>query len=203
MGKRLIESVFFLSFIMVTIVQAGEQTEAVRRKEKFNAGWRFIKEDVKGAEAFDFDDSSWRELNVPHDWAIEGPFTKEVAFKGGYLPYPGVGWYRKAFMIDWGAEYVRVEFDGVMRGAKVWLNGEYVGGWPYGYSSFSFDLTGHIRRGQKNVLAVRVENEDNSSRWYPGSGIYRNVWLVFTGEVHVEHWGTFVTANRITEKDVP
>jgi beta-galactosidase len=201
MDKRLIGSALFLSFIMVTIVQAGEQTEMVRRREKINVGWRFVKEDVKGAEAFEFDDSSWRELNVPHDWAIEGPFTKEVAFKGGYLPYPGVGWYRKSFVIDSDAECVRVEFDGIMRGAKVWLNGKYIGAWPYGYSSFSFDLTEHVRRGQKNVLAVRVENEDDSSRWYPGSGIYRNVWLVFTGPVHVGHWGTFVTASRISGKE--
>jgi beta-galactosidase len=199
MRKRFIGFVLLLSIIFSAVVQAGEQIETVRMREKFNSGWRFIKQDVKNAQAFDFDDSKFRELNVPHDWAIEGPFTKEVSFRGGYLPYPGVGWYRKAFTIPSDAECVRIEFDGVMRDARVWLNGEYIGGWPYGYSSFSFDLTEHVRRGQKNVLAVRVENENESSRWYPGSGIYRNVWLTFTGPVHVEHWGTFITTNRVLD----
>jgi beta-galactosidase len=201
MNKRLMVLVVLLAVIMAAVVQADEQVETVRRREKLNAGWRFINEDVKNAQAFDFDDSSWRKLNVPHDWAIEGPFTKEVSFRGGYLPYPGVGWYRKAFTIPSDAKCVRVEFDGVMRDARVWLNGQYIGGWPYGYSSFSFDLTEHVRRGQKNVLAVRVENENNSSRWYPGSGIYRNVWLTITGPVHVEHWGTFVTTKDVSEKN--
>ncbi|HIJ70497.1 MAG TPA: DUF4982 domain-containing protein [Planctomycetes bacterium] len=178
----------------------GEQIGTIRRRKIFNAGWRFVKEDIKNAQAFDFDDSNWRVLNVPHDWAIEGPFTKDVSFQGGYLPYPGVGWYRKTFEIPSDAQYVRIQFDGVMRDAKVWLNGKYIGHWPYGYSSFSFDLTEHVQRGRKNVLAVRVENEDESSRWYPGSGIYRNVWLTFTGPVHVGHWGTFVTSERITNK---
>jgi len=200
MDKRFLGWVLSVLVIMAAVVQAGEQIETVRRREKFNAGWRFIKEDVKNAQAFDFNDSNWRELNVPHDWAIEGPFTKEVSFRGGYLPYPGVGWYRKVFTIPSDSKCVRVEFDGVMRDAKVWLNGEYIGGWPYGYSSFSLDLTEHVRHGQKNVLAVRVENEDNSSRWYPGSGIYRNVWLTFTGRVHVEHWGTFVTTKEVSDK---
>ena len=183
-----------------TVAGGGEQIETVRGRVNFNAGWRFIKKDVRDAQAFDFDDSGWRELNVPHDWAIEGPFTKEVSFEGGYLPYPGVGWYRKAFTIPSDAQCVRIEFEGVMRGAKVCLNGKYIGSWPYGYSSFSFDLTEHVRRGEKNVLAVRVENEDESSRWYPGSGIYRNVWLTLSNPVHVEQWGTYVTADRISDK---
>jgi beta-galactosidase len=200
MGKNFIGLVLLLSIIFSAVVQGGEQIERIRRRENFNAGWRFIKEDVKNAEAFDFDDSNWRGLNLPHDWAIEGPFTKEVSFRAGYLPYPGVGWYRKAFTIPSDTKCVRIEFDGVMRDARVWLNGKYIGGWPYGYSSFSFDLTDHVRRGQINVIAVRVENEDNSSRWYPGSGIYRNVWLTFTGPVHVEHWGTFITADRVSEE---
>ncbi|MHC4913732.1 MAG: glycoside hydrolase family 2 TIM barrel-domain containing protein, partial [Planctomycetota bacterium] len=200
MGKHLFGLVLLISVIMVTVVQAGEEIETVRRREKFNSGWKFIKEDVKNAQAFDFDDSNFRELNLPHDWAIEGPFTKDVSFRGGYLPYPGVGWYRKTFTIPSDAKCVRIKFDGVMRDARVWLNGEYIGGWPYGYSSFSFDLTEHVRRGEKNVLAVRVENEEDSSRWYPGSGIYRNVWLTFTGPVHVEHWGTFITTKQVSDK---
>ncbi|MHC5076960.1 MAG: glycoside hydrolase family 2 TIM barrel-domain containing protein, partial [Planctomycetota bacterium] len=173
----------------------------------FNHGWKFLKvgeesDESENLRELDFDDSEWRSLDLPHDWAIEGPFTKEVSFQGGYLPYPGIGWYRKEFTIPSEAKRVRIEFEGVMRDAKVWLNGQYIGGWPYGYSSFSFDLTEHIQRGQKNVIAVRVENEDESSRWYPGSGIYRNVWLTFTNPVNVEHWGTFITTKDASDGSV-
>jgi beta-galactosidase len=200
MNKHFIKSFLLLLAVIGMAVQAAEQNKTVRRREKINADWKFIKEDVENAQAFDFDDSNWRQLNVPQDWAIEGPFTKEVSFRGGYLPYPGVGWYRKTLKVPSDTECVRLEFDGVMCGAKVWLNGEYIGRWPYGYSSFSFDLTEHVQPGQKNVLAVRLENQDYSSRWYPGSGIYRNVWLTFTRPVHVKHWGTFVTTNRVSQE---
>jgi len=187
------------SAVSVT-AQGGKTIETSRRRDKFNEEWKFIKKDLQGAQVFDFDDSAWKKVNLPHDWAIEGPFTKDVSFQCGYLPFPGVGWYRKELTIPSDAKCVRIEFDGVMRNAKVWLNGEYIGGRPYGYSSFSFDLTDYVRRGQKNVIAVRVENEDNSSRWYPGSGIYRNVCLTFTGEVHVEQWGTYITTKKVSDR---
>ena len=176
---------------------SGEET---RIREKFNTSWKFVNEDFEDAHTYEFDDTDWRNLNLPHDWAIEGPFTKEVHFGGGYLPYPGVGWYRKTFEINEPDKTIMVEFEGVMRDAIVWLNGEYVGEWPFGYSSFAFDITDKIRQGEKNVIAVRVENEDLSSRWYPGSGIYRNVWLTVTDPVHVEHWGTYVTTPEITDE---
>jgi beta-galactosidase len=172
----------------------------VRSREKFNANWRFINEDIENAHSKDFDDSNWRKLNLPHDWAIEGPFSQEVYFQGGYLPYPGVGWYRKAFRINNPDKIILIEFDGVMRDAKVWLNDEYVGEWAYGYTSFAFDITKQITHGQKNVLAIRVENVDYSSRWYPGSGIYRNVWLTITNPIHVEHWGTFVYTSDLRDE---
>ena len=194
------ENETFIRSPLKKVAGANGRIETIRKREKFNAGWKFIKKDLKDAQAIDFDDSTWRKLNLPHDWAIEGPFTKDVSFQCGYLPFPGVGWYRKEFTIPPDEKCVRIEFDGVMRDAKVWLNGDYIGGWPYGYSSFFFDLTEPIRRGQKNVIAVRVENEDESSRWYPGSGIYRNVWLTFTGEVHVEHWGTYITTKEVSDR---
>ena len=122
---------------------------------------------------------------------LRGPFTKEVSYKGGYLPYPGRGWYRKSFFVSSDTKNMSIEFDGIMRNSKVWLNGEYIGGWPYGYTSFALDITDKIKRGSKNLIAVSVENQDHSSRWYPGSGIYRNVWLTETDPVHVDHWGTF------------
>lgn len=178
----------------------GENLAAtpVRTREKFNSEWRFTKGDIENAQAYDFDDSNWRKLDLPHDWAIEGPFTKEVHSQGGSLPFPGVGWYRKSFNVSSDAKCLSIEFDGVMKDAKVWLNGKYIGERPYGYSSFAFDLTPHIRHNSINVLALRVENVDKSTRWYPGSGIYRNVWLIMTNPVHVEHWGTYITTPEIS-----
>ncbi len=169
-----------------------------RSRTSFNAGWKFSKGEFHDASAPDFDDSAWRDLDLPHDWAIEGPFTTEVGYKGGYLPYPGVGWYRKSFTAPPGTGNLQVEFDGIMRNSSVWLNGEYIGGWPYGYTSFVLDVTDKIIREGENLIAVRVENQDSSSRWYPGSGIYRNVWLTSTESVRVAHWGTFISTPVIT-----
>ncbi len=169
-----------------------------RERVNFNQDWHFIKGDPDGADRTDFDHSGWRTLDLPHDWGIEGPFTTEVNYKGGYLPYPGTGWYRKSFEVPADARCVRIEFDGIMRNSKVWLNGEYVGGWPYGYTSFVLDLTDKVNRGGENQMAVRVENQDYSSRWYPGSGIYRNVWLTYTQPVHIAQWGTYVTTAEVT-----
>lgn len=192
---------FIIVLILLTVNNCNKSKIGKNReKYKFNQDWKFKQGDIVDAETVDFKDSKWRKLDLPHDWAIEGPFTREAYFGGGYLPYPGVGWYRKTFRIDKPDKNLRIQFDGVMRDAKVWLNGKYVGEWPYGYSSFSFDLTEYIEHGEENVLAVRVENEDFSSRWYPGSGIYRNVWLTITDPVHVEHWGTFVTTPQVTNE---
>ncbi|NIO85108.1 MAG: DUF4982 domain-containing protein [Candidatus Aminicenantes bacterium] len=171
----------------------------VRVREKFNTSWKFVNEDVKNAQTVNFDDSDWRDLDLPHDWAIEGPFSKEVYFQGGFLPYPGVGWYRKSFQISAEGKRALLEFDGVMMHPKVWVNGDYVGEWAFGYTSFAFDITQYLKPNQENVIAVRVENMDYSSRWYPGSGIYRNVWLTLTDPVHVAHWGTYVTTPKVAD----
>jgi beta-galactosidase len=148
-----------------------------------------------------FDDSSWRSLNLPHDWGIEGDFQQELSGETGKLPWPGVGWYRKHFTVpqsDKGKQ-IYIDFDGAMSHSAVWLNGKFIGGWPYGYASFRLDLTPFIEFGKENVLAVRLDNPPESSRWYPGSGIYRNVWLVKTAPIHVGHWGTYVTTPKITQ----
>jgi beta-galactosidase len=154
-----------------------------------------MKADRAGAAAPDFDDRDWRPLDLPHDWAIAGPFDQDAAGETGKLPYAGIGWYRKQFTIPAVDEGRQIYFDvdGAMSNAEVWINGEQVGGWPYGYTSWRVDLTPHIRFGGKNVIAVRLDNPPNSSRWYPGGGIYRNVWLVRTGPIHVAHWGTQIT----------
>ena len=151
----------------------------------------------------DFDDSEWRHLNLPHDWAIEGSFNIDYNGSTGKLPYWGIRWYRKTLELsqDDAGKQIYLDIDGAMSYASVWCNGQYVGGWPYGYASFRLDLTPYIRAGQKNVLAIRLDNPDDTSRWYPGSGIYRNVWLVKTSPVHVEQWGTFVRNQQVDSEN--
>jgi len=148
----------------------------------------------------DFDDSSWRSLNLPHDWAIEGPFLQDAPNEEGQRHFWGVGWYRKHFDVpaaDQGKQFF-LEVDGAMSYATVWINGQCAGGWPYGYASFEVDLTPFIRLGKENVLAIRLDNPPDSSRWYPGAGIYRHVWLTKTDAVHVDHWGIQVTTPQVT-----
>lgn len=147
-----------------------------------------------------FDDSAWRKLNLPHDWAIEGDFQRELSGETGKRPYAGVGWYRKHFQVstkDKGKQFY-IDFDGAMAYPAVWLNGKFVGGWTYGYSSFRLDLTPYLEFGKANVLSVRLENLPESSRWYPGSGIYRNVWLTKTAPIHVGHWGTYISTPDVS-----
>lgn len=156
-------------------------------------------EDVSYAQP-DFDDSAWRKLALPHDWGIEGPFKQEYPGATGKLRWWGIGWYRKRFYVpatDAGKQ-LYLDIDGAMSYATVWVNGKFAGGWPYGYASWRVDLTPHIKFGAENVLAIRLDNPPASSRWYPGGGIYRNVWLVKTAPVHVEQWGTFITTPVIT-----
>jgi len=152
-----------------------------------------------------FDDHSWEKVNLPHDWAIKGPFQKgwksEVGGGMGRLPVNGVAWYRKKLDIpvsDSGKS-IFLDVDGAMSYSMVWLNGHLVGGWPYGYNSYRLDLTSYLVPGGENQLAIRLDNPNNSARWYPGGGIYRNVWLTKTSPVHVGQWGTFVTTNNVSE----
>jgi beta-galactosidase len=148
-----------------------------------------------------FEDAAWRSLDVPHDWGVEGPFRDDLNNNTGKLPWKGIGWYRKHFSVpatDQGKR-VFIDFDGAMADEKVWLNGQYVGTWPYGYQPFRLELTPHVKFGAENVLAVRLDTVHWGSRWYPGAGIYRNVWLVKTNPVHVGHWGVYVTTPSISE----
>jgi beta-galactosidase len=149
-----------------------------------------------------FDDNGWRNVTLPHDWGIEGPFRQEYPGDTGKLPWWGVGWYRKAFEVsasDVGRR-IYLDLDGAMSYAAVWCNGRFAGGWPYGYSSWRVDLTSLIKPGATNVIAIRLDNPPNSSRWYPGGGIYRNVWLVKTAPIHVAHRGTQITTPEVTTK---
>ncbi len=153
----------------------------------------------------DFDDRSWQSVNLPHDWAIAGPFYKgwnvEVGGGMGRLPSPGMAWYRKKLDIpasDAGKS-IFLDVDGAMSYAMVWLNGKLVGGWPFGYASWRVNLTSYVVLGGENQLAIRLDNPPESSRWYPGGGIYRNVWLTKTNPVHVGQWGTFVTTRDVSD----
>ena len=149
----------------------------------------------------DFDDRVWQAVNLPHDWAIEGPFLTTGPYGGmGRLPSWGIGWYRKKLSIpstDAGKS-IFLDVDGAMSYATVWLNGHLVGGWPYGYSSWRVDLTPYVLVGDDNQLAIRLDNPPDSSRWYPGGGIYRHVWLTKTAPVHVGDWGTCVTTRDVS-----
>lgn len=168
----------------------------------FDSDWRFFKGDAEGAERPEFDDAAWRRLDVPHDWSIEGPFDEKnpTGKAGGFLP-AGVGWYRKHFNVparDAGRRLF-VEFDGVMANSDVWINGFHLGRRPYGYVSFRYELTEHLKPGAENVVAVRADNSGQpASRWYSGAGIYRHVRLVTTDPIHIEQWGTFVNTPRVT-----
>lgn len=180
---------------------------AQREVALFNDGWAFAKfvEQADGkvidepvdAQNEAFHDAAWRAVRLPHDWGVESPFTMDVNGSQGRLPYFGIGWYRKRFALpeeDQG-RCVFLDIDGAMSDSTVWLNGVRVGGRPYGYSSFRVDLTPHLHvAGQTNTLAVRLDNKRHSARWYPGGGLYRNVWLVKAAPVHVAQWGVWVRA---------
>jgi beta-galactosidase len=150
----------------------------------------------------DFDDSSWQQINLPHDWAIAGPFTRSGGGGMGRLPTAGIGWYRKKLEIpvtDAGKS-IFLDVDGAMSYSTVWLNGKLVGGWPYGYASWQVNLAPYVEPGGRNELVIRLDNPPNSSRWYPGAGIYRNVWLEKTAPLHVAHWGTYLTTSEISKQ---
>lgn len=177
----------------------------------FNSDWKFKRygfqpegtriEEPAGLELPELDDSDWVSLDLPHDWAIEGPFRIELAGETGKLPYKAIGWYRKHFDLPKSDNGKRIylDFDGAMAYAEIWCNGEYVGTWPYGYNSFRMDITPYVKFGKENVVAVKLNTEKFDARWYSGGGIYRNVWLVKTEPVHISHWGTFVTTPEVSE----
>lgn len=207
--KRLL----FLFFILWSL-------STLAREQLLLTSWKFHLGDVPEAVRPSFDDRSWERVRVPHDWAISHPFDMRVDMQSvqvledgdeapkmrtgrtGALPAFGVGYYRTEIVSDasMAGKRIRVEFDGVMSLSKVYLNGTYIGEWPYGYSSFAFDLTEKWNYGGKNILAVRLENKPESSRWYSGAGLYRHVRLVATAPVSVGHWGTFVTTPDVSER---
>ena len=193
--------------------KAGPAVQSILKPWILPAGNRFIKDpshhfvrppgnpggDVSYAQP-NYDDSGWQHVTLPHDWAITGPFDRNGSGGMGRLPSAGVGWYRKKLIIpasDTGKCFF-LDVDGAMSYAAVWINGQLAGGWPYGYASWRIDLTPFIMPGKVNQLAIRLDNPPESSRWYPGGGLYRNVWLTKTLPVHVAQWGTYLTTPEIS-----
>ncbi len=182
-----------------TAVEMMAKPEEPRNRTDFNKGWKFFPGDEPGARSPAYSDSKWRKLTLPHDWSIEGKFDEKNPAKpeGGGLP-TGIGWYRKEFTApaNFGNRFITIDFDGVYKNSEVWINGKYLGKRPYGYSSFSYEIGKYLKTG-KNLIAVKVDNSAQpDSRWYSGSGIYRNVWLTSTAKIAVAKWGTFVSAHQ-------
>lgn len=204
-----------LTMALLFVVSANGSPREIKLLER----WLFINEEVEGGESLSLDTSRWECVTVPHDWAIDKHFDMNIdqqvvqvmedgdrvpklrTGRTGALPVFNIGWYRCALpeVEDEGRD-VHIEFDGAMSGAQVYLNGEHIGEWLYGYSSFEFDLSKAWNYGGENTLAVRLENLPLSSRWYPGAGIYRNVRLVLHDPTHVKHWGTYITTPEVSER---
>ena len=193
---------FILSLVTILLIKvncvSGQPTD--REVQNFNFDWKFYKGDVSNGQDPGLNDSEWRKLDLPHDWSIEANFNKSYASSTGYLP-GGIGWYRKSFFIPANEinRKVFISFDGIYNNSEVWINGTLLGKRPNGYISFQYDMTPFIRPGKENLIAVRVDHSKFAdSRWYTGSGIYRDVKLVFTSPVHIKQWGVSAVAKNVT-----
>lgn len=205
---------FFSVFIVLILMSAAMDARDIIVLDN----WKFQLGEHVDAKNVSYNDDNWEMVQVPHDWAINKPFDMNIdrqmvqvkedgedvaklrTGRTGALPAFGIGWYRKKVVStpEMKNKSIFIEFDGVMSLSKIYLNGKYVGEWPYGYSSFTFDLTSYWNNEGNNVLAVRIENKTESSRWYSGAGIYRHVKLVVTDSIHIAHWGTFIATPVVT-----
>ena len=191
---------FFLLICVFTAAHLNAQT--ARQKLLFNADWKFYKGEVRNGQDVQLNDQNWRKLELPHDWSIEGPFDQQWASATGYLP-GGIGWYRKTFTVDKAlqSKNLFIYFDGVYNHSEVWINGHYLGKRPNGYISFQYELTKYLNLNSSNTIAVKVDHSKFAdNRWYPGSGIYRNVYLVAVEPVHVSLWGVAFTTPQISKE---
>ncbi|GAB3649821.1 beta-galactosidase GalB [Echinicola sediminis] len=192
-----------MRIVLMAIFLALMGINGIAQDINFNKGWKFKNDSAEGAASKSFDDTTWRNLDLPHDWAIEGPFNEKYNARAGGLPFHGTGWYRKHFVLPEKAKgkVIRLEFEGAMYNAHVWVNGHFVGNRPFGYIGFEFDISPFLNYdGKENVVAVKLSPEDLSSRWYPGAGIYRSVWLKVDEKVHVGQWGTYITTPTVTDE---
>jgi len=215
---------FFYFFLLFAVLRLHLVAQEIKRDSVFDASWKFFRGKAEGAEKSDFDDKTWRTLDLPHDWSIEdlpgqgitklpdgkiriisGPFDSEsISSHGSGYTVGGTSWYRKHFKLSekLADKVISVNFDGVYMKADVWINGHHLGNHPYGYTAFGFDLSQYLNFGDsENILAVEVKNEGVNSRWYSGSGIYRHVYLDITNKIHVAHWGTSVVTTSADSLD--
>jgi beta-galactosidase len=214
MTRKLILGIFLAITLMLSVITIPQQpamaaTEKLMgtdiynglRGQSFNEGWKFNKGDVSNGQDTSYNDSSWSNVTLPHDWSIYNTFNQNSASGsgGGYLD-GGIGWYRKSFTVpsDYAGKKVFIEFDGAYMNSQVWINGTSLGTRPYGYISFEYDLTPYLNIGGNNVIAVKLNNNLPTSRWYSGSGIYRNVWLTVVEPVHVAYCGMAVTTPTVS-----
>ena len=206
-------------FIALIVGLSTAQAQ-IRSEVTLEKGWQFTREDDSKSFEVGYDDRKWESVRIPHDWAIYGPFDKDndihsmaivqdgqtsaIEHHGriGGLPFTGVGWYRDSFTVPefQNGKKVTIKFDGAMSNARVYVNGKEVGFWPYGYNTFHFDITDFINSdGKNNTLAVRLENFEEGSRWYPGAGLYRNVHVITTNKDHFPVWATYVTTPEVND----
>ncbi len=199
----MLRQIYFAVFFIFFIFSCSSKVEEMVPEQSFNKNWLFKKGEVENGASYQLEDSDWRQLDVPHDWAIEGPFDKKYNARTGGLPVHGIAWYRKHFTIakEHSNQQISVAFDGVMNNSQVYINGEKVGERPFGYMGFEVDLTPFIKFGEDNVIAVKLSPEDLASRWYSGAGIYRNVYLKINHALHIPQWGVFVKTPSISEKE--
>lgn len=190
---------------MASFCPSMAQAARVARKILFDASWKFFLGDDQDASKPTFDDARWRTLTLPHDWSIEHCVDKDAPAgnDGGYYP-TGIGWYRKEYVVpaSMRGEKIYLYFEGVYMNSSVYVNGQLVGGHPYGYTSFFCDATQAIIPGKKNVVAVRVDNsQQKNCRWYSGSGIYRHVWLIHTPKLHIANWGVRIHTPEVSAEE--
>ena len=199
-------SVLTILFLLIVNYFPGyaQNKSDQERKQLFDYDWKFILADEASASSTDFNDAGWRSLDLPHDWSIEGKIKPKnpSGGAGGYFP-AGVGWYRKTFKApgEWKSKNISIYFEGIYMNSEVFINGKSLGVRPYGYSSFSYDLSPHLSFGEENVIAVRVDNAQQiNSRWYTGSGIYRHVWMRVSDPLHVADWGVAISTPVVSSK---
>lgn len=208
------KSIQFFFILLALLLSVGITRAQDSGEISFDNNWRFRKDTLNGAQDPALNDSGWRILNLPHDWSIEdlpnqkegevqGPFTKTSVGKAATgFTEGGIGWYRKTFTLNnnYKGKKTYILFDGVYMDADVWINGHHLGNHPYGYTSFSYDLTDYLTtNGKSNVIAVRAKNLGKNSRWYSGSGIYRHVWLLAVNPIHTKLWGNYITTPEVSK----
>lgn len=199
-------TIFITTILSFTCCLKGSAQNSLNneRRQLFDYNWKFATGDFPDASTIDYNDKSWRSLNLPHDWSIEGHIDPKnpMGNDGGYFP-AGTGWYRKRFVAPsfWKGRSVSIYFEGAYMNAEVFINGKLLGIRPYGYSSFQYDLTPYLYYGKENVISVRIDNsQQKNSRWYSGSGIYRHVWINATALLHIDHWGVTITTPDVSEE---